>query len=198
MAPDEYGSADSLRRRQLRYADVYANARFLLVETQSGRGLLRPDPGSAWHVFASLPSDEELGTALLDALARSRTDLSVAEMRRRLEDGTWEVRRRALMERFRFRSLDAVHRGTALLHVRREAGGPLVLTPTRQRRGAAWEPNHNSPVEVPGGAAPAEVGAAVRGALHLCGGFDFALFESGRAGPTPRRPSPSPPRGASR
>jgi hypothetical protein len=181
------------RDKQGRNAGVFANARFMTVETYSGRGLLCPDPEGAWYVFETLPSDEVLGGALLRALAESRFLLSAAEFP--LMSGgkdTWGERRRELMARFHLRSAAAVFRETAHVMVR-ERRGQIALRPLKQDRGDAWSANSNDPVHIASGMPPSSIGASVREALRRCGGFDFEAFErSAQKAPGTTKPEPQP------
>ena len=54
------------------WANVKANGKFICIKTYSGYGSCRADPRGAVHWLTPSASDEEMGTALLDALSKSR------------------------------------------------------------------------------------------------------------------------------
>ena len=151
-------------------ASVAATPKLLWVRTLSGAVATRVDPRGADHVLAPASSDEELGAAVLDALARSRyvgtdTELGVEIERVRKHN---EERLLELAPQFGYKNARAVLRSMKFCPVV-VMGKEILFRPTRHTGLEHWRYlPEEFVVRLASPAGEREVGRATRLALSRC------------------------------
>jgi hypothetical protein len=165
--PDE----EEFKNRQGKCASVLALQQGLIIESESGRGLLRADP-EGFHCFLPLnASDDTLGKAVINALAVSRflsreeadkfLDTSVASR----DVDVWVSK---MLKATGIKNRQQLFQRMASCGVAARDGS-IEFSPTVKGRGAGWEgrgPKFDSTIsEV---ADPQDIGAALREALSKC------------------------------
>ena len=152
-------------------AAVLANDRLVRIQSRSGRTATAIDPNGAEHLLAPDADNEALGSALLDALQKSRVlDLEEARIffdpqRIARDQAAWIER---LLSRYRFKSRRALFNGMkhCLVDVR---GGNISIAPTYHEKSEGWAGmGPEFELVLPSKADAIEVGAALREGLRRC------------------------------
>ena len=163
----------------------HINDDFVCVETLSGYRMIQTDPTGAHHLLSPEASDEVLGAALLDSMARSRFVLDEpregiwihpdAEFDRELYDPRksqvrYESWKKSLIDRYGYKSNKALFKGMKNCGVElRDAS--ITLTPMHHESLEGWGRTKGDGIEdvvIPANSTPAEIGAALRLALSRC------------------------------
>lgn len=157
--------------KNLKRASAHLNPRFLWVQTQSGDGLMLPDPLSCLEVLPSGSPDEAWGKAAIDCLGKSRW------IERAQEPGFFDIVGRAmpdhertvsmLLERFSCKSRRAMFKDMKEVSIE-EADGVIWLRPMLHLKLEAWGRDRGHGLEdvsVPATDANELVGAALRAAF---------------------------------
>lgn len=169
-----------------RWASAYCNGDFIHIETWSGyRGMDRRDYKGKSNFLALSASDEDLGFAVLDALAHSRWLLgcpregfvppSGLEFDMEQYDYKLTAERNAqwlklLMERYGYKTKRALFKNFLNCGIESK-DGVIKIIPMRRAGAEGWEglgPNDAGAVEIPADSSPAEIGAALRLAFGRC------------------------------
>lgn len=170
------------------WAEAICNGDFVCVETWAGyRGAHRRDPKGRQNFVTPDASDEDLGVAVLDALAHSRFVLGVpradvwthpeVEFDSDLYDykksaESYQTWIKSLMERFGFKTKRALFKDMESCAIE-SIGGVIKIVPKRHVKLEAWEglgPNNAGAIEIPANSSPTEIGAALRLAFSRCTG----------------------------
>jgi hypothetical protein len=168
------------------WANAYSNREFVCIETVSGyRGGTERDPKGAEHLLDSWASNEALGSALSDAMARSRFVLSSPRVGSVYPPGVefdsdlydpgksaqrYEAWKKSLMERFGYKTNQALFKGMKNCSVERR-GDLITITPMHHEQLEAWGRTKGDGIEdvvIPADSTPAEIGVALRLALGRC------------------------------
>lgn len=167
------------------WAEALRNADLVSIETRSGYRSNRADPKGAQHLLSPDASDEVLGTALLDSLEHSRFVVSApqegvwihpeAEFDSDLYDfkksaARYEVWKKSLMDRYGYKTHQALFKGMKSCSVERRAG-LMKITPMHHEQLEAWGRTKGDGIDdvvLPAKSAPAEIGAALRLAFSRC------------------------------
>jgi hypothetical protein len=164
---------DGGRAKQGKQAAAFYNGDFFCVETESGHGLLRPDPEGAQHLLPADASDESLGAAVLDALRRSRF-LPVEEARAFLNhkkgQDDHDARTAALMKRYGYRTKRFLFRNMMQCGIE-EIGDSITVSPTCHDRLEEWGRKVSDEFEdvvIPANSHAVEVGTALRLGFTRC------------------------------
>jgi hypothetical protein len=168
------------------WANADCNGDFILVETVSGyRGPAHREPKGKQHFLALDSSDEQLGQAVIDALAYSRlvlpaprTDVWIhpdTEFDMELYDYRQVVERlkawnKDLMTRYGYKTKRALFKSMDHCGIERK-GRKIAISPYRHIALQAWEPfDESANVVIPADGSPAEIGSALRLAFSRCTG----------------------------
>ena len=159
--------------RRRKRASAVENGDFVCVETESGHGSTAWDPEAKQHLLPPDVSDDELGQAVLDALAHSR-HMSVEEACVFLEYRAVKVRYdtwvAALMERYGYKTRRALFK--SMKNCSAECvEGRITIAPTRHEKLEGWGREKDDGIEdvvIPADSPPAAVGAALRLAFSRC------------------------------
>ncbi len=160
-----------MEARQGKRAVIVQTPKFICVSTESGRGLLMWDPQGIVRTLALDAPDAALGSAVREALERSRfltTQEAKAFFGRRRGDEDWEAWARSLMTEFGYRSRNVLFERMKSCDVRMVAGA-LAFEPSRHVGLEEWEglaPSETVTLEAD--ASAEAVGAAARTALGRC------------------------------
>jgi hypothetical protein len=138
----------------------------------SGRGLLTRDPfGSHW-ILAAASSDEVLGGALLDALARSRfveSDEARALLDRAATKSSYEAWVQELFRFHSYKSRRALFKHMSSCNIKR-IDTEICIEPTTHVKLEAWEGlGQEATVIVSSDERPVRLGEALRRAFDRCG-----------------------------
>ncbi|MET0743312.1 MAG: contact-dependent growth inhibition system immunity protein [Microvirga sp.] len=154
-----------------RSAMVMANAEFICIKSESGRGAMRLGSSETCVVLDGDADDPALGRAILSELARSRhlTPMQLLEAVISVERlyKSWVAR---MMERFQYRNRRAMFKSMKACMVLSRTGG-FVLRPLHQDKLEGWsrtEDDGIQDIDLAKPATPAELGAAVRQAFARC------------------------------
>lgn len=167
------------------WADAKFNTDFICIETYSGYRSSQADPQGAQHLVRPDASDQELGAALLDALAHSRFvlpeprkdiwihpeatfDMSLYDYdlnnQRYVE---WVCK---LMEVYGYKNRRALFKDMKNCGVESKNDG-ITIRPRHHEKLEAWSGkgiSESDNVVIPANSSPAEVGAALRLAFSRC------------------------------
>jgi hypothetical protein len=164
---------EDLEAKQGKNANAKFNGDFFLIETQSGHGMLIRDCDGAKHYLASDASDESLGTAVLDALFRSRF-FSIEETRSRMnsrrvveEHAAWV---QSLMTKGGYNNKRALFDNMASCSVKL-VGQSITISPSVHEGLDTWMRRKSDNLEdvvVPATSTAAQVGAALRMGFSRC------------------------------
>lgn len=165
-----------------RWASVMYNGDFYCVETWSGYGGgAIQDPKGSQHLLAPDVSDEELGLALLDALAHSRFVLSAPKegvtvhpeveydfelYDRAIKDELYLTWTEFLMKRYGYKTKRALFKNMQNCSIRQESD-ILIIIPTYHQKLEQWG-GKIEPVVLPYKSTAAEIGAALREGFRRC------------------------------
>ncbi|MFH5255071.1 contact-dependent growth inhibition system immunity protein [Burkholderia semiarida] len=159
-----------------RWASAYENRDFVQVETQSGyRGGL-PDPLGKRIQLLNPTTDEDLGCAVLDALAASRflhpnEHREFFDIRGRVVP-QYEEWVKSVMAAYGYKTRRALFKDMKSCGIEK-LGGVITMRPTHHEKLEAWSGEgitEDSLVQVRAGSDPAEIGMALRLALSRCTG----------------------------
>lgn len=158
------------------WASCYCTDKFLLIETQSGLGMVAADPLFPSHLLQPDASESDVGEAILKALSDSRT-LNVLEERMDffdLEKGkenyaNWIA---MLMDRYGYRSKKALFKDmkNSGIHL---VNDTITISPTRHEKLQGWGRNKGDGIEdviLTADSSPFEIGVGLRLALSRCKG----------------------------
>lgn len=167
------------------WAGAICNGDFICVETYSGYRSSRRDPKGAQHLLVPDVSDEALGAAFLDALARSRFVLSEpradvwihpeAEFDSDLYDYKQGIERYAewaktLMGRYGYKTKRALFKEMKNCSIESQ-NGTITIRPSHHEKLEAWSGDgigKENYVLISANSPPAEIGAALRLAFSRC------------------------------
>ena len=168
------------------WANAYSNGEFVCIETVSGyRGGTHSDPKGAEHYLDSGASDEALGSAVLDAMARSRFVLSSPRVGSVYPPGLvfdtelydpkkiaerYAAWKSSLMQRYGYKSQQALFEGMRHCSIQ-EQGGQITISPSHHQSLEGWGRTKGDGIEdvvLPADGRPAEIGAALRLAISRC------------------------------
>jgi hypothetical protein len=155
-------------------AGALSNGDFVLIESYSGYRISAVDPQGAQHLLPPDASDESLGTALLDALDRSRF-LTLDEARaffdlKRIEEqrAGWTE---SLMTHCGYKTKRSLFRNMMNCGIVK-VGDSITLEPMIHDKLQAWRGHRPEDdiddVVIPAASSPSEIGAALRLALSRC------------------------------
>lgn len=156
-------------------ASALCNGDFILIETNSGRGRMQTDPDAPQHLLRMDAPDDEIGTAVLLALSRSR-QIALEEIatffdleRNDKLYAEWII---DLMHRYGYKTKRALFKDMMNVSIRLEkAGATIRFTPMRHEALEAWGREKGDGIEdviVSAVSSPAEIGAGFRVALERC------------------------------
>jgi hypothetical protein len=167
-------------------ANAYSTNEFFCIKTMSGyRGGTHGDPKGAQHVLDARANDFDLGSAVSDAMARSRFVLSSprdgsiyppnVQFDSELYDpekiaARYEAWKISLMERFNYKTIRALFNGMKHCLVERR-DGLIKLTPMHHESLEGWGRTKGDGLEdvvIPADSSPDEIGAALRLAFSRC------------------------------
>ncbi len=170
------------------WASASLNEKFLCIETYSGYGGgTNADPKGRRILLTPDATDEEVGCALLDALAVSRfvlpeprTDVWVhpeADFDKDLSDYKQVALRDAertqnLMARYGYKTKRALFKDMKNCSIK-SAEGTMAISPTHHEKLEAWGRTKDDGIEdvvIPADSSPAGIGAALRLAFSRCTG----------------------------
>lgn len=157
-------------------ASCYYKAEFLLIETQSGLGMVAADPLFTPHLLSPDTDDHCLGVTILQALSDSRT-LNVPEERVAFFDiergkeqyANWVA---MLMGKYGYKSKKALFKDMKNCGIHC-LNGIITISPTRHEKLEAWGRTKGDGIEnviLSLDNSPAEIGAGLRLALSRCKG----------------------------
>lgn len=158
---------------QERYAQIWSNPDFILVETCLG-GLFRSqDPKAPQHFLSPDADEATIGAALVAALSRSRV-ISLAEVREFADAAAVGARYAAwvnhLMERHHYKSRRALFSQMKSVDVSQARPSSILLQPTLHDQLEGWGREKDDGIEdvtvFPTGVE--DIGIAVRVALSRC------------------------------
>jgi hypothetical protein len=156
-----------------REAAAKSNTDFMCIETYSCYRESARDPQGAQHLLPPEASDEELGAALLDALARSRF-LTLAEADtfffwKRIKD-SYDAWVKYLMDRHGYKTKRALFKNMKNCRIESQEG-KITIRPTNHEKLEGWTGdglNEEDYVVIPADSLATEVGAALRLAFSRC------------------------------
>lgn len=167
------------------WADAKINTDFIFVNTFSGHRSSRADPQGVEHFFSPDAADNELGFALLDALAHSRFVLSEprkdvwihpeATFDRALYDysltnqryGQWVG---STLKRYGYKTKRALFKEMKKCSIESKKD-QIIIRPSHHEKLEVWSGkglSESDYVIIPSGSSPAAVGAALRLAFSRC------------------------------
>ncbi|EKN4707033.1 contact-dependent growth inhibition system immunity protein [Yersinia ruckeri] len=157
------------------WASCYCTNEFLLVETQSGLGMVSADTLFPSHLLQPDTDDQSLGEMILQALSDSRT-LTVEECETffDLEKGKEEYAAwiAMLMEKYGYKTKKSLFKymKNCGIHC---VNGVITISPTRHEKLEGWGREKGDGIEdviLSVESPPAEIGAGLRLALTRCKG----------------------------
>ncbi|MHA6845545.1 contact-dependent growth inhibition system immunity protein [Ralstonia syzygii] len=162
-----------IEKKQGRRAGVLFNKSIYVIETYSGRGLVGRDPLGSQHILMSDANDEALGSALQDALSKSRVVsmeeypkfFDSEESARQYEN--WVAR---LMEFGKYKTRRSLFKEMICCNVK-YVEGVIHISPTRHKKLEAWGRARGDSMEdvvLPSDAGIKDLGGALRIALGRC------------------------------
>ena len=164
---------EDVQAKQGKNARAMFNGDFFLVETYSGHRMLGSDPKGAQQYLEPDASDDALGTAVLDALSRSRF-LSVEEANEffnlKRSQEKYEEWKRSVMARYGYKTKRALFKDMMSCSIQM-AGDSIKVSPTDHDRLDGWAGRNAEGTEdvvIPASSSAAEVGAALRVAFSRC------------------------------
>lgn len=158
------------------WASCYCNNEFLLIETQSGLGMVAADPLFPSYLLQPDASEQEIGDTVLQALSDSRTLNNLEERIAffELEKGkkqyaAWIA---MLMENYGYKTKRALFKDmkNCSIHC---VNGVITISPTRHEKLEGWGRTKGDGIEdviLTVDNSPAEIGAGLRLALSRCKG----------------------------
>jgi hypothetical protein len=156
------------------WASCYYTNKFLLIETQSGLGMVAADPLFHAHLLNPDEGDKCIGKTILQALSDSRTLTSPEERVDFFDLQKGEIQYAAwismLMDRYTYKTKKSLFSNMkhCIIHC---SNGVITISPTRHERLEAWEgigKDGRDKVKLSVESSPEEVGAGLRLALSRC------------------------------
>lgn len=158
------------------WTSCYCNNEFLLIETQSGLGMVAADPLFPSYLLQPDASEQEIGDTILQALSDSRT-LNKLEERVAffdLEKGkeqyvAWTT---MLREKYGYKTKKALFKDMKNCGIHC-VNGVITISPTRHEKLEGWGREKGDGIEdviLSVDCSPAEIGAGLRLALSRCKG----------------------------
>lgn len=139
----------------------------------SGYGLMKSDPDVPKHILDMDAQDDEVGSAVIYALSRSRqitleetaTFFDLDKAKKLYADKVAD-----LMRRYRYKTKRALFKNMMNVSIRAEESGSVIrFTPMRHKASDSWVGDDDiEDVIVPATSSPTELGAAFRIALSRC------------------------------
>ncbi|WP_333501873.1 contact-dependent growth inhibition system immunity protein [Kluyvera genomosp. 2] len=156
-------------------ASCYYTSEFLLVETQSGLGMVAADPLFPSHLLPPNADNQSVGEVILQALSDSRT-LTVEECETffNVEKGkeqyaAWIA---MLMEKYGYKTKRALFKDMKNCGIHC-VNNVITISPTRHEKLEGWGRTKGDRIEdviLSIDSSPAEIGAGLRLALTRCKG----------------------------
>lgn len=161
--------------KPMRWASAYWNGDFYLVETFSGYRMAGRDPAGKTHMLKSNANAQELGAAVIDALANSRF-LSLDQIKDFFDYKKGQEQYAAwvknLMTQHGYRTKSALFKGMARCNVSLTVGeGPMKISPAHHDRLESWSRVKDDGIEdvyLPAESPPEVVGQALLLAFSRC------------------------------
>ncbi|MBX9000917.1 CdiI family contact-dependent growth inhibition immunity protein [Klebsiella aerogenes] len=163
----------TFNKEQDYWASCYYTVEFLLIETQSGLGMVGSDPIFPPHLLQANADDESVGITILAALSNSRT-LSMEEYRSffDLEKGkqqyaAWTA---MLMEKYGYKTKKSLFKNMKHCSIHC-VNGVITISPSRHEKLEAWGGTGcggRDKVILSVESSHAEIGAGLRLALSRC------------------------------
>lgn len=156
---------------QKKRAAIHSNRDFVCIQTYSGYGSARIDPAGARIFLTEESSAESLGTALQEALSKSRI-VKPEEIEEfltpELTAKTYEEWVAQVMQRFRYSKRRDMFKGMKYCAVVCEEGS-ISVRPSKRAKGELWLGlGRDEHVQVADTASPDAIGSAVQIALNRC------------------------------
>jgi CDI immunity protein len=167
------------------WADAKMNKDFISVKTFSGYRSSQADPQGVEHVFSTDATDEELGLAVLDALAHSRFVLpepredvwihpeatfDMALYDYKLTNQRYEQWISVILKRFGYKTKRALFKDMKKCSIESK-NDQITIRPSHHEKLEAWSSkgiNESSYVTICSSSSPADIGAALRLAFAKC------------------------------
>jgi len=153
-------------------ARAYCNAKFVGVETFSGYYGSMRDPKGILRLLPPDSSDEELGSALFDALSKSRIakyedapDLYLSRDEMAALNAAWIQN---LMQIYGYPTKRALFKQMKSCSIERRKAGLLTIAPTEQVGLGGWNGLPGEAVTLPADSSADAAGAALRLAFSRC------------------------------
>ncbi|WP_035061423.1 contact-dependent growth inhibition system immunity protein [Andreprevotia chitinilytica] len=155
------------------WSNATCNGDFVCVETWSGYRSSMRDPQGKQYLLSPDISVQELGAALLDALAHSRfvlpaEDLNLYDYKQGIErNATWIA---DLMTRYGYKTKRALFKDMKSCNVRSQ-GGVITIRPSKHEKLESWSGDGISEgdyVVLPANSSAEEVGKALQLAFSRC------------------------------
>jgi len=156
-------------------ASCYYTSEFLLIETQSGLGMVAADPLFPSHLLLPDANNQSIGEVILQALSDSRT-LTVEECeaffdleKAKKQYAVWIA---MLMEKYGYKTKRAMFKDMKNCGIHC-VNGVITISPTRHEKLEGWGRTKGDGIEdvvLPVESTPAEIGAGLRLALSRCKG----------------------------
>lgn len=158
------------------WASCYCTNEFLLIETQSGLGMVAADPLFPSYLLQPDANERDIGETIFQALSDSRT-LNVLEERVDFFDLEKGKKQYAawiamLMEKYGYKSKKALFKDmkNCGIHLVNDS---ITISPTRHEKLEAWGRTKGDRIEdviLSSDSSPSEIGAGLRLALSRCKG----------------------------
>lgn len=158
---------------ETKFASVIMNARFIGVETYSGRGLMARDPQGVCDFHPLDVEDEVLGRSLAEAVKASRwisMDEYAAYFNRDKLKREADERLASIKERFGYKTRKAVFTGMSKCSVL-ERDGLITIMPNRHEKLEGWSGDgipESENVVLSSASSDEALGQGVRLALSRC------------------------------
>lgn len=159
-----------------KWASVYFNGDFYLASTSSGYGHCVSDPAGFEGYLPHSATDDELGKAVLEAIAQSR--FLRPENREEFERffnpariaASYAARVTFLIERYKYKTKRNLFKNMALCNIT-VSDGEMEISPTRHEKLESWAGIKNEGIEnviLPAASSSEEIGRALRTAFSRC------------------------------
>ncbi|MBP2851789.1 contact-dependent growth inhibition system immunity protein [Dickeya oryzae] len=157
------------------WVSCYCTDKFLLIETQSGLGMVGSDPLFPSHLLQPSVENECVGEAILIALSNSRT-LTMEEYGSFFDPEKGEEQYSAwiamLMEKYGYKTKKALFKDMKKCGIHC-VNDVITISPTRHEKLEAWGRTKGDGIEdviLSVDSSPAEIGAGLRLAFSRCKG----------------------------
>jgi hypothetical protein len=155
------------------WAVAECNEKFICIETYSYYGATGSDPLGSEHLLPPDADDASLGTAILDALSRSR-ELTAEEAKTFFD---WQQRKKTYAEwierlkgLYGYKTKRAMFKNMKSCDIKRK-GGQITIEPSHHDKLTGWSGEGISPQDyavVNADSPPDKIGAALRLAFERC------------------------------